>query len=852
MKNEIHRNLEYLFHKIHDDYVTLKNYISKTPLVKLNWLGHKNRTVWAKLETNQSTNSFKIRGAYNALLKLDKNKKIFSASAGNHGLAISYASQALQRDCTIFIPSNASELKVRRLIQTGVKIETVGKNLFDACQIAKQQARIYNAEYISPYSHLDVICGQGSISLEVQEQSSIVFDHVLVPLGGGGLLTGIGAVFKNFSPSSNIIATYPQIFNRNFSDDFTKAMQKEVFPTIADGLAVQHDESDYEFSKILESLINSKIGISESEIENTVIATLHNEGILIEGAAATALAPLLYDPNATRIKGNILVIISGGNISSASLMKCFAADLNNSRMAAMLGHQSIKLSNEIEKNYTTIIKNNLESDFDLCLSKNYVLQKESKEIWSELLFSTIAKAKKLLEGLSRFREYVLLEGLSLNFKTYQYVFERVQSMIEDSLKVYNENLNAYEIRDYYRIFIQEFAFLKSSLSWCSASNAQSQFVMFFDSQENNFSSVNYDRYGSLNLKNFEVNLLSSLGFSPEENDLLLVSSGQAAYSVIESFLISNVLHNNSNVVTAPYIYFEAQEQLERLSFFNVTKSLSWDLDDIICKIEEKNADVIFIDPMANLAELNVIDFKYFSNKIKTKNWRNKWLIIDGTMISGGINIFHLFSEKNHPNILYYESGSKYLQFGLDLQMAGVIVCSKENSVKLNVHRRNIGAVMYQSSINKFPEYNREIYINRMYILMRNSLILVNEIEKNVYLSNRINVSYPKNWKELSWKHGGGVVALSMKKIGLNHRSCLDAFIEILLTHCKDKKIPLTKGVSFGFSVTRVSAAAAMAENAPPFLRFSVGEESVDLMHKLSSVVVLSLKDFFESFDRNSI
>jgi threonine dehydratase len=169
MKNEIHRNLEYLFHKIHDDYVTLKNYISKTPLVKLNWLGHKNRTVWAKLETNQSTNSFKIRGAYNALLKLDKNKKIFSASAGNHGLAISYASQALQRDCTIFIPSNASELKVRRLIQTGVKIETVGKNLFDACQIAKQQARIYNAEYISPYSHLDVICGQGSISLETGE-----------------------------------------------------------------------------------------------------------------------------------------------------------------------------------------------------------------------------------------------------------------------------------------------------------------------------------------------------------------------------------------------------------------------------------------------------------------------------------------------------------------------------------------------------------------------------------------------------------------------------------------------------------------------------------------------------------
>lgn len=123
--------------EVEQDALFVRELALHTPLIKLPWLSTATRSVWAKLECNQLTNSFKIRGAYNAIRKLSPNTHLFTASAGNHGLAVSYVAQHLGRACTVYVPVNASELKLRRLVESGAHVEAAGKDLFEASEIAR-------------------------------------------------------------------------------------------------------------------------------------------------------------------------------------------------------------------------------------------------------------------------------------------------------------------------------------------------------------------------------------------------------------------------------------------------------------------------------------------------------------------------------------------------------------------------------------------------------------------------------------------------------------------------------------------------------------------------------------------
>ena len=153
--------------EIENDSIEISKVALKTPLVRLHWLDTSNRRVWAKLECNQITNSFKVRGAYNAIRKVDTNIPIITNSAGNHGLGIAYILWSLKRKGKIYVPVNASEIKLRRLINMGVEVIPVGKDLYECGQIAQKMAKEINGEYISPYSNVDVILGQGSVAVEI-------------------------------------------------------------------------------------------------------------------------------------------------------------------------------------------------------------------------------------------------------------------------------------------------------------------------------------------------------------------------------------------------------------------------------------------------------------------------------------------------------------------------------------------------------------------------------------------------------------------------------------------------------------------------------------------------------------
>ncbi|MNN34469.1 hypothetical protein D3C81_1482760 [compost metagenome] len=217
------------------------------------------------------------------------------------------------------------------------------------------------------------------------------------------------------------------------------------------------------------------------------------------------------------------------------------------------------------------------------------------------------------------------------------------------------------------------------------------------------------------------------------------------------------------------------------------------------------------------------------------------------MVSGGLNAFEIFNVNNHPSILYYESGSKYLQLGLDMQMAGIVVSSIQHFQSLSTCRRNTGGVMYQYGISRFPEYDRSMYLRRMTTLSNNAKLFTTLFAASTYLTRRINLSYPSNWSQLGWHHGGGVVTISMKEQHLNDRTLLEQFIGNLLQRCRENNIPMTKGVSYGFSTTRVSA-TSMADDMPPYLRFSIGEENTTQIQIMTDAVIRSLCDFLKSHD----
>lgn len=824
---------------IEADAVEIQKQALKTPLVRLSWLDAPGRTVWAKLECKQLTNSFKFRGAYNAIRKLDPSVPVVTASAGNHGLAIAYVAGMLHRKCRIFVPAAASELKLRRLIGMGAEVIPVGRDLFEATQSAKAFASEIGGQFISPFSHPDVIVGQGSIAVEVLEQQPVAFDQILIPLGGGGLLAGIGALFRERSSHTEIIALHPSAFDRSFECDGANAFLKPVLPTIADGLAVQHE--DNALGPLLMDLSGRIENVDESAIETAVVAMLHKEGLLVEGAGAISVGALLNDPDGQNYRGNILLLICGGNISTSSLMQALATHTDDPKLARLAGHRSVSLPAEA-------VRYRANRETQASRAQDPLLDAWTGDIWRPLLANLIEDIVKFEQDLHRHQHFIATQKLDTNNAALTFVSDELKAL-HAFIKALTDldTRNEETIRSAYRMAVQAFSCLRNSLSWCSASVDQSKRVMFFDPAENNHSGVNYDRYGSSLLRERELALVRALGHDPEVVDLLLTSSGPAAYSVIESFLLRDALPAKPTIVTAPYIYFEAAEQVATLKQANFVQATDWDLDSIIDLVEGHRADMVMLDPLANLGTLHTIDFHELARRLEKRDWSDKWLVIDGTMVSGGLDIFSIFNATNHPQILYYESGSKYLQFGLDLQMAGVVLCRKVHLPDLARHRRNLGAVMYQNAVTRFPRYGRDQFMARMLRLTANADLLSQTLRDFDPQGALFEVAYPAMWKGLGWSHGGGVVSLTMRNSGLNNRGCLDYLIDRIIYECRESDVPITKGVSFGFSTTRVSAAAAMANDMPPFLRFSIGEEPEDGTRKLANAVTRALAYFFATF-----
>jgi len=824
----------------------IKGRVIRTPLVRLPWLDNSKRKAWAKLECWQRTGAFKIRGAYNALLQLEGASSIIAASAGNHGLSLAVAANEIGIRCRICVPVNASELKVRRLIHAGAQVTPVGRDLFAATKYALSEASRGGDCYISGYADPNVVAGQGTCAVEA-EQDAGEFDAVLVPLGGGGLLAGIGSYLRWAAPRTRVIAVYPKILGRTLErGKLGEQLTRPVVPTIADGLAVQLEEDSW-VVPILEDVTNEFIGLTEHEIEVGIYALLHNEGLLVEGAGAVGVAALLRDLDGEQITGNVLIIVSGGNISSTQVAQVMSVPVSDGRIRTLLGLRAIRTPLEVATGHRGEVIQPSLSSLSSPLPESRHSTEDTTAIWEGMVSTARKEIDELESQIQLHEKYIVTLGL----RSDPFIFQAVEEQLRVARSLANScgaawSRAAWQLRGRYRLLLQQIALLKDMLQWCSPSYDQSLEVMFFDPTEQRNPGVNYARYGSVALRNFELWLTGVLGFEPEQLALLATSSGQAAYQLIETFLLRDVLKPGDRVLYAPYIYFEVAEQMRSIPYLCHVKCSSYAVDDIVAAAEECDAKVLFLDPLANVVGMPTIDLRGLAAGLTHRHWSNRWLVIDGTMVSGGVNPFEWFSAHNHPRILYYESASKYLQIGLDLQMGGFCVANPDLMARLFRYRRNSGTILYPMGVSRWPKYDRGQFLHHMRAVSSNAHRLACAIAiAGIDSPHRLQVGFPHHWQELGWKHGGGVLTVLFGNPGLNNRARLEALIELLLQECRATGVPITKGVSFGFNVTRMSASAAMAEESDPFLRFSAGQESPEEVERLCIALIRGLRSFLD-------
>jgi threonine dehydratase len=276
--------------------------------------------VFLKLEVVQPTSSYKIRGALNAALKLQEtaaaNPRLVTASAGNHGRALAFAAESLNLALTVFIPRDAPRSKVEAIRASGAELRFCPN--YDA---AERQAKAFAADsgavYISPYSHPDVIAGAGTVMLEILDDLPSP-DCVVVPVGGGGLLSGIGIATKARSESTTVVGAEVEA-----SHPFTASLAAghlvtiDVRPSIADGLTGNLDPDTITLD-IVRRVVDRIVVVGEEELRRGVVGALGHEHLVIEGAAAAGLAALAGGQIDVRGQ-RVVAILTGANIDADRL-----------------------------------------------------------------------------------------------------------------------------------------------------------------------------------------------------------------------------------------------------------------------------------------------------------------------------------------------------------------------------------------------------------------------------------------------------------------------------------------------------------------------------------------------------
>jgi len=277
--------------------------------------------VYLKLENLQLTGSFKIRGALNKMLQLspeERRRGVVTASAGNHAQGIGYGAKMLGIEATIVVPQNTPKTKIEAIRRYGVDLMIHGENYDEAEKKARQLERELSKVYVSPYNDYDIIAGQGTVGLEMWEQQSNL-EVVLVPVGGGGLISGIAIALKSLNPDIEVIGVQSKASPVMYeSMKQGRIVEVPIEESIAEGLHGGIEKGSVTFDLVKE-LVDNIILVEEADIETAIALFLEHHHQVAEGAGAVGLATLMGSEKRFKDR-RIGVMVSGGNID-ISLIK---------------------------------------------------------------------------------------------------------------------------------------------------------------------------------------------------------------------------------------------------------------------------------------------------------------------------------------------------------------------------------------------------------------------------------------------------------------------------------------------------------------------------------------------------
>ena len=318
--------------------VTLKNiqdarkavapFIKCTPLVQSQFLTtFCGCPLFLKLENLQITGSFKPRGVFNKLLHLsaeEKNKGIITASAGNHGQALAFAAQKLDHYARVVVPTNTPKVKIDGIKKYGADLVLFGETYDEAERKAKELARKDECAYISPYNDELIIAGHGTIGLEIIEALPDV-DTVMVPLGGGGLISGVSIAVKNLRPGVQVVGVQSQsspVMYESLKAGKIVDIQKAGTPSVAEGLSGNVGLITFE---IVQKYVDKVVLVKEETLKHAVYLLWKYDKQVVEGSGAAAVAPVME--NKPLFEGKTVVsVVTGGNIDGDLFQNILASE----------------------------------------------------------------------------------------------------------------------------------------------------------------------------------------------------------------------------------------------------------------------------------------------------------------------------------------------------------------------------------------------------------------------------------------------------------------------------------------------------------------------------------------------
>ena len=310
------------------DVYSAKNRIGNTaystPLIRSRPLSRlASRDVYLKLENLQSTGSFKVRGAANKLVRLRSEtdlKGVVAFSTGNHGRAVSYVAERTGIEAIVCMSENVPDHRIRAIERYGATVRITGESQDKAMKGARELAEKKGYEIVPPFDDPEIISGQGTIALEVFEELPEL-DSTIVPLSGGGLISGVGLVAKVLNPASSLIGVSmersPVMFHSLREGGPVELKEQD---TLADNLqGGLGQDNEYTFDMV-NHLVDDVILVSEVEIANAIEFMLDKHSMVVEGAGAVGVAALMNGK--LRDQGEkVVIVVSGRNIDKDQLLE---------------------------------------------------------------------------------------------------------------------------------------------------------------------------------------------------------------------------------------------------------------------------------------------------------------------------------------------------------------------------------------------------------------------------------------------------------------------------------------------------------------------------------------------------